>query len=214
LYQYSPNQPHPAMNLFLHAKHWQIFLFTFGLPFVFQIIMVVEIFSNLMAEHNPTMIFGYFKFFPIMIVLCVGTLFGWQWSVAIGLQKKIPAGIKMKVTQFKIFFFIPLVYIMLISVFIGFVMSGNILQNGVPDPSIFYFFPIIFPVHLFAMFCIFYCIYFVAKTIKTVELQREVTFNDFVAEFFLVWFHFIGIWILQPKINKMAEENTADTPEL
>jgi len=140
-----------------------------------------------------------------MLILYVGTLFGWQWSVAIGLQKKIPAGIIMKVTKFKIFFFFPLVYIVLISVFIGFIMSGHVLQNGAPDPSIFYFFPIILPLHLFSMFCIFYCIYFVAKTIKTVELQREVTFNDFVAEFFLVWFHFIGIWILQPKINKMAE---------
>jgi len=198
------------MNLFLRAKHWQIFLLTFGLPFVFQVIMMVDIFSNLMAKNDPTMIFGYFKFFPIMLVLYVGTLFGWQWSVAIGLQKKIPVGINMKVTRFKIFFFIPLVYITLIAAFVGFVMSGHIFRQGVPDPSIVYLFPIIFPVHLFSMFCIFYCIYFVAKTIKTVELQREVAFSDFMAEFFLVWFHFIGIWILQPKINKMAEENTPD----
>lgn len=43
-----------------------------------------------------------------------------------------------------------------------------------------------------------------AKTIKTVELQKKVTFSDFAGEFFLLWFSPIGIWILQPKINKFA----------
>jgi hypothetical protein len=47
--------------------------------------------------------------------------------------------------------------------------------------------------------------YFAAKTLKTVELKREATFSDFVGEFFLIWFNFIGIWILQPKINKIIQ---------
>ena len=65
---------------------------------------------------------------------------------------------------------------------------------------------VIIPVHLFSMFCIFYSLYFVAKTFKTVELQREVSFSDFAGEFFMIWFYPIGIWIVQPKINKMIEE--------
>ena len=64
---------------------------------------------------------------------------------------------------------------------------------------------IIVPLHLFSMFCIFYCLYFVAKTFKTVELQREVSFSDFAGEFFMIWFFLIGIWIVQPKVNKMIE---------
>ncbi len=152
-----------------------------------------------------------------MLVLSVGTLFCWLWSVAIGLQKKIPAGVNMKVTRFKVFFFIPIVYFVLIFSFIFMFVApfiNDAVLHNTPVMTGIEFFPIIFPLHLFAMFCLFYCIYFVAKTIKTIELQREVTFNDFVAEFFLIWFHFIGIWILQPKINKMAEENTTDSPEL
>ncbi|WP_101311729.1 hypothetical protein [Labilibaculum manganireducens] len=65
---------------------------------------------------------------------------------------------------------------------------------------------IIVPLHLFSMFCIFYCLYFVAKTFKTVELQREVSFFDFAGEFFMIWFFPIGIWIVQPKVNKMIED--------
>jgi hypothetical protein len=57
--------------------------------------------------------------------------------------------------------------------------------------------------HLFSMFCIFHSIYCVAKTVKAAEWGRDVTFNDFIGEFFLCWFFMIGVWILQPKINKI-----------
>ena len=198
------------MNLFLRAKHWHIFLVTIGLPLLLEMIILGGIFSSLINNHNPdpTVIFGYFKFFPIMMILFMGGLFGWFWSAAIGLQKMIPPTIKMHVTRFKIFFFIPLIYISCIIAFMGFVFGSNlaILQEGGQPPVwIFGAFAFIFPLHFFSMFCIFYCIYFVAKTIKTVELQREVTFSDFIGEFFLVWFHFIGIWILQPRINKFVQ---------
>ena len=85
----------------------------------------------------------------------------------------------------------------------------NSFMETTMEPNIGYLggiIALIIPLHLFAMFCIFYAMYFVAKTIKTVELQREVQFSDFVGEFFLIWFYAIGIWILQPKINKMMEE--------
>jgi hypothetical protein len=41
--------------------------------------------------------------------------------------------------------------------------------------------------------------------VKTIELQREVTFSDFAGEFFLIWFYPVGIWIIQPKVNKFAQ---------
>ena len=73
---------------------------------------------------------------------------------------------------------------------------------------------IIIPLHLFSMFCIFYSLYFVAKTYKTVELQRQVSFSDFAGEFFMIWFYPIGIWIIQPKLNKIIEnESAAPNPQ-
>ena len=57
------------------------------------------------------------------------------------------------------------------------------------------------------MFCMFYMLYFTSKTIKTVELQREVTFGEFIGEFFALWFYIIGIWFIQPKVNKLATYN-------
>lgn len=184
---------------FLKAKHWQIFMITFGLPIILEIIAM----PFMIIGNNPMVIM---KIMPIMMIFFIGGFFGWFWAIAIGLQNKVPTGVKMKVKKFKVFFFIPLIYIILIFGFMGFAFGG-ILENG-QQPSggmIGGLVGIIVPLHLFSMFCIFYCLYFVSKTFKTVELQREVTFSDFAGEFFMIWFFPIGVWIVQPKINKMIE---------
>lgn len=140
------------------------------------------------------------------MVIFTGVFYGWFWSVAVGLQSKVPVTVKMKVKKFKILFFIPLVYILLLLIVIGVVMNGAI-QNGAKPGSglIGTIAAIVIPLHLFSMFCMFYSLYFVAKTVKTVELQRTVSFSDFAGEFFMIWFYPVGIWIVQPKINKMIE---------
>lgn len=187
-------------NRFLKAKHWQLFLLTFGIPLIFQFVMMGTMMVNIGKGNipDPSFMFNYMAFFPILMILFMGVLFGWFWSIAIGLQSKVPEGVKMKVNKFKIFFFTPFVYLLFIIVLFTTSMNGIL-----PNPAIFL---IIVPLHLFSMFCMFYNLYFVAKTFKTVELQRETSFSDFAGEFFLIWFYPIGIWIVQPKINKMIEE--------
>ena len=193
---------------FLKAKHWQLFIIIVGIPLIFQFVMMGFMMFNFTIESNPdpSMMFNSMKFFPIMMILLIGVIFGWFWSVAIGLQIKVPEHVNMKVKKFKVFFFIPLVYLILMMLFMEFTMNG-LMNNGTEPNGIFVgsIFAIVIPLHLFSMFCIFYCLYFVAKTFKTVELQREVKFSDFAGEFFMIWFFPIGIWIVQPKINKMIE---------
>lgn len=175
---------------FLEAKHWQIFMVTFGLPFLIQIVLIP---MTIMGNDPMIMM----KIFPIIMILFIGGFFGWFWSISIGLQQVIPEEYRLNVGKFKIFLLIPAVYMIL---FLGFFTTS--FNSGGPNPGIF---AIIVPFHLFSMFCIFYCLYFVAKTFKTAELQRKVTFSDFAGEFFMIWFFPIGIWIIQPKINKMIE---------
>lgn len=177
---------------FLKAKHWQIFMVTFGLPFLLQLILMP---MTIMGNDPMIMM----KIFPIIMILFIGGFFGWFWSIAIGLQQVIPEDSKINVGKFKIFLLIPVVYMIF---FLGFFTT--LFNSGGPNPGIF---AIIVPLHLFSMFCIFYSLYFVAKTFKTAELQRKVTFSDFAGEFFMIWFFPIGIWIIQPKINKMIENN-------
>lgn len=128
---------------------------------------------------------------------------GWFWSVGVGLQDKIPVNVKLKVKRFKVFLIFPLIYMFILSISMG-LLFKEVPTNTIAIESMV---GIIIPMHFFAMFCMFYSLYFVAKTFKTVELQREVSFSDFAGEFFTIWFFPIGIWILQPKINKMLEES-------
>jgi len=188
------------IDKFLKAKHWQIFMLTFGLPYLIQIIMMPMI----MMGNEPMMIM---KVFPIIMILFIGGFLGWLWSIGMGLQSKVPNDITMKVKKFKIFLIIPLIYMFLISLALGTMFSGALEGGQEPNGGLIGgLVGIILPLHLFSMFCIFYCLYFVAKTLKTAELQKEVSFSDFAGEFFMIWFFPIGIWIVQPKVNKMIED--------
>ncbi|MFO7656377.1 MAG: hypothetical protein R6W78_04865 [Bacteroidales bacterium] len=186
---------------FLKAKHWQIFMITFGLPFLIQIIAM----PMTIAGNDPMIMM---KTFPIIMILFTGGFLGWFWSIGVGLQNKVPTNVTMKVKKFKAFLIIPLIYILLISLSLGSMFKEAF--EAIQEPRVGLMggmVGIIFPLHLFSMFCLFYCLYFVTKTLKTVELQREVSFADFAGEFFLIWFFPVGIWIVQPKINKMIENN-------
>ncbi len=184
------------MERFLKAKHWQIFMVTIGLPVILEIIAIPFI----VMGNNPMVIL---KIMPAMMILIFAGYFGWSWAVAINLQEKLTDDLKLSVKRFKTFLLIPIVYFVIFFIFFDLTMNDAI-KNGIgPNPADFVWF---IPFHLFAMFCIFYCLYFVAKVFKTVELQRKVTFSDFAGEFFMIWVFFIGIWIIQPKINKMMED--------
>jgi hypothetical protein len=195
---------------FLKAKHWQLFIPVIGIPILGQIIMIATMFTNFEdGSRDPSDFFTVLAIFQVGMVIVCGIVFTWFWSIAMGLQTRIPAALRMNTAKFKIFFFSPIAYL---SVFMLLMSSafgsiGAAGQNGV-TPNIGLigsFMMIIVPLHLFSMFCILYCIYFVAKAFKTAEMQRETSFSDFAGDFFLIWFYPIGIWIIQPKVNRIAK---------
>ena len=53
------------------------------------------------------------------------------------------------------------------------------------------------------MYCLFYLIWFIAKSIATIENGRIVGFDIYSGNFFLLWFFPIGIWWMHPKIRKI-----------
>lgn len=193
------------MTKFLTLKHWQIFGLLMGLPIAFQFIAIASLFSS----KDPTITL---YVFPVMMILCVGFFFAWLYALGANLHKKLPATTTMNLKRFKIFISIPVAYMLFLSVFMSAMFSNS---GGPPNPAIF---ALIVPLHLFSMFCIFYCLYFNAKALKTVEWQKPVTFSDFAGEFFLIWFFPIGIWIIQPRLNKLFDPaltaNNAQIPDL
>ena len=186
------------MKKLLTLKHWQLFALLLGVPIIFQFITI----GSAVSGSNLYI----FYLFPVMMILFIGLLFGWLYALGVNLHKKLPPTATMSLTRFKIFLFIPIIYMVLILVFIvgAFTKTASGVQT---NPAIFL--PMIL-LHLFSMFCIFYCLYFNAKALKTVELQKPVTFSDFAGEFFLLWFWPVGIWIIQPRINKLFAPAAVD----
>jgi len=136
--------------------------------------------------------------------LYLGLFLGWFYSLGTNLHKKLPETVNMNLKKFKIFLLIPAIYMVLFTFYMSSIFS-NVSTGIEPNPAIW---GIIFPLHLFSMFCLFYCLYFISKELKAVEWQKPVTFSDFAGEFFLIWFFPLGIWIIQPRINKLFENNT------
>jgi len=194
------------VKLFLKAKHWQIFLAFFGLPFIMNIVMTYQMALEFQNGEPANAIVKAMSYILPVIGISVFTLLGWIWSMAIGLQSKVPANLSMKVKKFKFFFFFPLIYISLFLVVFALIMGGVFdgASQNIDDSWIIMYMLIVLPVHLFSMFCMLYTIYFVAKTIRTIEIQMPAKFSEFVGEFFLLWFFPIGVWIIQPRVNKIV----------
>ena len=195
------------IDLFLKAKHWQLFLLMVGIPIIFQIVVIQQMFTSISAENEPDIdsFINIFKIFPYLMIVVMGSLYGWLWSVGVGLGAKLPEELKMNTNWFKLSIILPIVYL----IYFSYLMSNMFVQiTQLENTPNFSLLSLILPLHIIAMVCGFYNIYFVAKTIKTAELKRKVQFGDYVGEFFLLWFYFIGVWILQPKVNNMVGENT------
>jgi len=210
------------MKLLLYMKHWQLFLLLFGAPIIFEIILMTTIFPQLFTNSSAQGVAKnvmplFFTCFFITMIIILSIFFTWFWTIGTNLYTKLLPTASISLKRFKAFLIFPVIYMFAIIGLMAFMASGfnffAIQGNaGQPDamqsasiPSIIL---LIIPLHLFAMFCMFYLLYFVAKTLKAVELQRPVEFGDYAGEFFLLWFFFIGVWVLQPRINRIFAENT------
>ncbi len=189
---------------YLNAKHWQIFALLFGLPFVFCVIAFVSAIFSIAFRVRPDtgVINTIFRIFPLLLIINTVLFFGWFYSIATVFHKKLPLGVRMNLGLYKLFVFIPVAYIFLVSVFLI-----SIFGEGMRLYYPFVFVAIV-PLHLFSVFCILYNLYFFAKVIKSIELQREALVGDYIIEFILLWFYPVGIWILQPRINILANQNS------
>ena len=187
------------MTKLLTLKHWQFVGLLLGLPMIFQFVGI----DSIMSGSNPN------KFFitsSIMMIFFIGFFSAWFYALGTNLHKKLPATVTMNLTRFKIFLFIPVVYMLFFLVF----FSGMFSIFAKSVESNISIFAVIFPLYLLSMFCIFYCLYFIAKALKTVEWQKPVTFSDFAREFFLILFFPLGVWIIQPRINKLFDPTVGE----
>lgn len=184
------------MKSLLRLKAWVLFMF-FILPLFLEIITLIAVGFSMVAtggfEQDEALVGTVVMAGLTVLSAIVGAviLFSWIYAVATRLYPKLPAVHTMKLGRFKFAFFFPMIYVVVFMCFMFFVFP-----SVAPEWAF-----IIVPFHFLAIACIFYVLYFTAKSLKTFELNRNVTFGDYAGEFFLLWFYFIGVWFIQPRIN-------------
>ena len=170
-------------------KSWQVFGIVVGIPFVFQSILMSKIMSS--NTIDPKEIIGTLSYIMFGFTAIFMT---WFWSLGTGLNNIVKPEIRPSSRLFRFGILYSASYMILFMFF----MARFVEQEKMGSTM-----GIIFPLHLFAMFCTFYGLHFIAKNLVMAEKNEMVKFDDFSGPFFLIWFFPIGIWFIQPRINKL-----------
>lgn len=183
-------------SFFLCAKHWQIFILVFGVYFVGQMALVGSI---LTSPHSQEVFSKGGLLAGLVMTLSTLGLFVWLWSLGSYFNSIVQPELRMESGFFRVALIYPPFY------FFFFIAT---FQSSSPD-----LFGLIIPLHLFAMVCMFYLLYFVSKSLVLAEKSKPASFYDYAGPFFLLWFFPIGIWIVQPKVNRLySERQNAESP--
>ena len=153
---------------------------------LFILLVIPVIFSIVIPES------GKHVFIPILNCIFFLLLFGWIFSTGNILGKQWNEN-GSNLLLFKLCILIVVISVIVFNI-IGIAGSSNIYEINKPLPLI---------ISVIVLSAIFYCFYYVSKILRSLELNRNVTFEQHQKEFFLFFIFVIGIWILQPRIRKL-----------
>lgn len=178
----------------LKIKHWQLFGLLYGLKEIQGLILVLINFLNFRLINSSLIIT------QILSILIMGVYFGWLYTLGINLHKMLPASVSMNLTLFKFSFLIPCLLMSLIAWFLDIILimiGYGVVMGGEMGPLFFGL--------ILILIAMYFPISFIAKALKSIELQRPVEQHEYYREFFLILIFPIGIWFIQPRINKIFE---------
>lgn len=225
---------------FIHrAKHWLLFiplalptLIQYGVQGVmsqrmqqFQLDMMKD--PEMGAElafPDLSVYAGYWYAYVAIMAVSFLVILSWYWSIGYGLKDRLPQGVNMDVGKFRIGFVVS-----------AFAMGGIILaclwsfgyvndffamiSNDEPpefvnDPDFlkkfFKFWAIGMIIGILYLVAFVYISIFMAKTLKSIELGKKARGSDVVGYVLLLFIPLIGVWILQPKINRLVTTGTME----
>jgi hypothetical protein len=172
-------------RFFLRAKHWQVFVLVWGAYFVGQMAMVAVIPEGSLTNPLRVGLFTEAVMSPFLVFFM-----GWLWSVGSFLFSISESSLKPNIRVFRFAIIFPTLYLFTALPF--FLSSSSTVMETV-----------ILPLHLLALACLIYVFSFDAKSLVIAEKGEAVTSNDYVLPLFFFFFSLIGIWLIQPRINRL-----------
>ena len=173
-------------NLFVRAKHWQLFLLFVAVFVIGELPMLGYVASGPKSPEDPAEAFVVVEIVTAVSALCYLL---WLWSMGSFLNSLIPPTLRSRIHFFSFTVIFTSIYVL------GFIA----LFQSVSPIAV----AVIIPRLLLAAFCMFYNFYFVSKSLVSAETGKNATFNEYAGMFFLLWFYPIGIWFIQPRINRL-----------
>ncbi len=182
-------------SFFLRAKHWQIFFLIFVMLTVGEFGAIAVIPARIRSWHDlePR---GFFFLWVIAVsFLC---FLAWFGSMGLFLRSIVKPTLRLETQFFHFALVFPAVYL---PMFFLLVIPDAGVSEGV-----------ILPLHLGCMVCLFYLLYFVSKSLVLAETGKQASFYEYAGPFFLLWFFPLGVWIVQPRVNRLYAERSGNGP--
>jgi hypothetical protein len=123
----------------------------------------------------------------------MATYLGYFYSVGTAANAKLPLEYQRKTTLFHLGLLAVFINMLLTIAFI----SVSFLEERRLEIPIW-----MAPILFFSVFGLFYGIWFTAKQFATLRLGQEANFSDYAQSLVLFYFCYIGVWSLQPDVNR------------
>jgi hypothetical protein len=168
------------MRFFLKFRSLELFLLLIA-PIILSVV-ITETGKYILPVLNSIFFLLFFSW-----IYSTGNILGKHW--------------KMHMNYYYLLLFrLSIVMVVISSIvfsFLGITKRTNIYDISKPMPLVFL---------IIVLIAIFYCFYYVSKILRSVELNRNVDFEQHQKEFFLFFVFVIGIWVLQPRIRKLLNK--------
>jgi hypothetical protein len=175
------------MNKVLKLKSWQ----TFGLIIIMPILLIAI--GAVLAKITEMKALG-FLFAILAALTMMISYYGWIWATGIALFKQGIFNSKLNLNAFRFLFVFALFLFLIITPILEPILSVAGL----------------FVIQITSLLSFLYCIYFISAVIRDLESKRNIKNSFMIIDFILIWILPIGIWFIQPRINRILtykEEN-------
>ena len=170
------------LAFFLRAKAWQLFLLNTA-PALLVLAFVPQT-----------------GFTPVILVLAL-TICAVPWLMWLHTLGATLGRVTQKVLRPHIAYFsFNIVYSLVFLLGFAFLLA-EIFRRGSVGAEFSLVLGLAIPAQLYAAFAIYHSVYYVARRLTIVELQRNASMGEALQNFVLMFFFPIGVWITQPKIR-------------
>jgi hypothetical protein len=176
-------------KFFLHAEPHEVFLLLVGVSAAGQGVL----FRSITAISNGP-VGALSDRLPLAMVaaVCNSIVLFWLGFLGTSLNEIARPNVRRNTTLFLLALEVAAFYFILFSI-------------SIPDPRML---QKIGPLALIGTVCLFYSVRFVARGLVLAETGKDVTFAGYATTFFLLVFFPLGIWVIQPRINRLYAKKT------